>query len=277
MNVSPKDFKLGADPELFMRATTPGKPWVSAYKLIPGTKKEPHPVEDGAVQHDGMLAEYNINPAKTADEFVNNNMSVIKQMSLMVPDHELVNRPCVTFSKAVWDAAEEEEKELGCDPDFNAYTSKENEAPDQNALFRTGSGHLHIGWTEGMDINDPGHREACEMFVKELDVYLGAPMAYLDNSKASRKRRLLYGKAGSYRPKSYGVEYRVLPNSWVGNEELMRWIFNSAKMAFARMLSGKAIQHKVNAASIINADDEYSVLQVPSICEKYNIPLPKLN
>jgi hypothetical protein len=58
---------IGADPELFV-FTRSGKP-VSAHDLIPGTKYEPHEVGNGAVQVDGVAAEFNIDPAANEDEF----------------------------------------------------------------------------------------------------------------------------------------------------------------------------------------------------------------
>ena len=58
---------LGADPEAFVVLKDGGIP-VSAHGLLPGTKDKPFPVEKGAVQVDGMAAEFNIEPAATEDE-----------------------------------------------------------------------------------------------------------------------------------------------------------------------------------------------------------------
>ncbi len=51
------NFTIGADPEIFLRRR--GKAF-SAHGVIPGTKKEPHNVEKGAVQVDGMAVEFNV-------------------------------------------------------------------------------------------------------------------------------------------------------------------------------------------------------------------------
>ena len=51
---------IGADPELFVMKN--GK-FHSADDLIPGSKDEPYPVENGAVKVDGMALEFNIRPA----------------------------------------------------------------------------------------------------------------------------------------------------------------------------------------------------------------------
>jgi hypothetical protein len=47
-------------------------------------------------------------------------------------------------------------------------------------------------------------------------------------------RRELYGKAGAFRPKPYGVEYRVLSNRWLNSEALIRWVYNQSQLGMAR-------------------------------------------
>src|SRR5215468_8893096 len=109
-------FLYGADPELFL-VDKNGTP-VSAAGLIPGTKDKPFPVEYGAVQDDGMAAEFNIDPASTYKEFTRNLRAVVAQLSGMIPKGlTLAALPAVRFSKEVFDAAPPEAKELGCSPD----------------------------------------------------------------------------------------------------------------------------------------------------------------
>lgn len=275
MEVKPEDLLLGADPELFIRRSAAGKEWVSAWPLVPGTKKDPHPVDGGAVQHDGLAAEYNIHPAGSEQEFVDLNNKVLTVLSTMLPDYELVNRPCVTFNKGVWDATCEEERELGCDPDMNAYTREENVPPEPDVDFRTGAGHIHVGWTKDMNLKDFGHLDACNIMAKELDIYLGMPFAWLDSSKSAQKRRLMYGQAGAYRVKPYGMEYRVLSNFWVGNDILMRWIYKNTMLAFTNLLAGKSLAADVNPQEYINSKDSDNLDNIPYICEDHKIPLPQ--
>lgn len=277
IEVKVDDFLLGADPEVFIRGTTAGKPWVSAEGLLPGTKKDPHPVAGGAVQVDGMAAEYNIDPAKSEQEFVDLNNQVLIQLSKMVPDFELVNRPCVTFSKKVWDGVPDLSKEMGCDPDMDAYTNALNIQPEPDVDYRTAAGHIHLGWITGMDVEDLSHQDACNMMAKELDIYLGMPFAWLDNSEAARKRRKLYGKAGAYRIKSYGMEYRVLSNFWVGNEQLTRWVYQNAKLAYTNLLAGKSLVGKVDPVQYINSPKGENLDNIPYLCEDLKIPLPKFD
>lgn len=212
-------FKFGCDPELFI--INDKEEYVSAAGLIPGTKAEPFPVKCGAVQVDGMAAEFNIDPAVDFNQFNHNIATVLSELKKMLPaGHRLVAEPAVEFSKEVFEEAPPEAKELGCTPDFNAWTGEVNPPPEPSGLtahgcsprLRTASGHLHIGWTEDEDASNVEHIQNCNDLVKQLDWYLGAWSLERDQDA---RRRLLYGKAGACRYKPYGVEYRVLSNFWV--------------------------------------------------------------
>lgn len=250
--------KIGCDPEFFLKKD--GK-FVSAHGMIEGTKKNPQPVKDGAVQVDGMALEFNINPAETAEEFKNNIKSVLSDLRKMIPEeYEFCFVPVADFGREYIDQQPEEAKVLGCEPDFNAYTSKPNPTPDANKGFRTASGHIHIGWTEGQDITDPEHVEACEMFVKQMDWFLGIPSLMYDKDNT---RRQLYGKAGAYRPKHYGVEYRVLSNFWLNpkNEEFLDYIFPATITAFDELVKGNYFFNSVgNAGYALN--EEYNSIDM---------------
>lgn len=230
---------IGADPEVFMRKD--GK-FISAHGAVKGDKKNPFKVDKGAVQVDGMALEFNIDPASSADEFVDNITSVMATLQSLVPGFELVADPVARFGLEYIQAQPEEAQELGCEPDFNAWNDGEpNPKPDGEKDFRTGAGHVHIGWTKDMDINDPHHREACIMLTKQLDYYLGlGSLLYDDDSE----RRTMYGAAGAFRVKSYGVEYRVLSNAWLKSPSLMRWVFETTQKAVADLFEGKAAYAK---------------------------------
>ncbi len=245
------ELLIGADPELFVQQY--GK-FVSGYGLIEGTKQNPFKVDKGAVQVDGMALEFNIDPAASENEFVFNCQHVMEQLALMVPTHNLAIVPVAHFSKEVMNKQPEEALALGCDPDYNAYTGNVNPKPNGNVTFRTAAGHVHIGWTKDMDVEDPGHIEACQMFTRQLDYYLGVPSLFYDTNQ---KRRQMYGKPGCYRVKSYGVEYRVLSNAWLHSPERMAWVYRSTKKAFDDLMDGKNAYARYgnHAADTINAND----------------------
>lgn len=217
------DFKVGADPEIFVSKS--GK-YVSAYGLIPGTKKRPYPVKNGAVQVDGMALEFNINPADNFEQFETNLTSVLDQLQSMVKGYELKMEPVAEFGFDYIESQPEEAKMLGCEPDFNAYTRRANPTPNAKMPFRTASGHIHIGWTEEpVDPDNPTHLEACYTLVKALDVFVGVPSVLWEGQN---KRKQLYGKAGAFRPKPYGLEYRVPSNRWLYHPILRKLVYNNA-------------------------------------------------
>lgn len=229
---------VGADPEIFVRKIG-RKTFTSAHGMVQGDKKAPLKVERGAVQVDGMALEFNIDPAADEKEFILNLNTVQRIMSGMIDNkYELVKVPVADFTKHHMSIQPPEAVELGCDPDFNAWQNgAANPRPNGNRNFRTGAGHVHIGWSKDVDIEHPDHRTACIMLTKQLDYYLGLGSLVYDEDK---RRRTLYGAAGAFRPKSYGCEYRVLSNAWLKSEELMGWVYRMTKLGFDNLVLGDA-------------------------------------
>lgn len=266
---------VGADPELFMRNPNSGA-FVSAHDTIPGTKWEPYKVPFGAVQVDGTALEFNIDPAKTVDEFVHNIQSVRQTLVDMVPGYNVVAEPVARFDPEYFKfEVPSSARELGCNPDFNGWTTEANPRPNpQGEAFRTASGHLHIGWTDGLDIEDKDHFLFCCKVARQLDYYLGMYSLMWDKDGT---RRQLYGKAGAFRPKSYGVEYRVLSNRWLDNEPLMRWVYNTVQVAMADALSDVWAETEFGdlARQVIDSNDTDWPERYP-YCDLNLEPLPKV-
>lgn len=241
---------VGCDPEVFVRQDGVFK---SAFGLIQGDKKNPQKVNRGAVQVDGMALEFNIDPAATEDEFCINVQDVFNTMKLMVPEYEVVTVPVAHFTPEYISNQPPAALELGCDPDFNAWTSQENIKPNAMRPMRTASGHIHIGWTSDEEVSSGEHRAMCEAAVKQMDFYLGLPSLMYDNDT---ERREMYGKAGCYRPKPYGVEYRTLSNAWLRSEALMRWVYRNTLAGMQSLIDGKYLVEKYgDIQSIINSSD----------------------
>lgn len=225
---------VGADPELFMKNPDDGS-FVSAHDRVPGTKWEPFAVPSGAIQVDGTALEFNIDPAASVDEFVANIKNVRATLESYVPGFNVVAEPVATYADDYfkWDVPSSA-KELGCTPDYNGWTYDVNPRPDPDGKpYRTGSGHIHIGWTDGMDVYNKDHFQRCGNVARQFDYYLGVPSLLWDPDPV---RRSLYGKAGAFRPKPYGMEYRVLSNRWLASDDLMRWVYNSAILGMSAAL-----------------------------------------
>ena len=221
-------FLLGADPEVFVRKD--GKP-ISAHGMIEGSKSSPKKTSNGAVQVDGMALEFNIDPTpyRNFDAFNFNIVKTVRDLKELAGGVTLVPEPVQVFGKEFMDAQPDEAKELGCDPDFNAYTGEENPRPDGERPFRTGAGHVHIGWGADIPVENVEHFEICQGFIKVLDATVGMFMTFIDRDP---RRRELYGKAGAFRVKPYGVEYRTPSNVWIKNK---------ARRQMMHFLLGKAI------------------------------------
>jgi len=271
-------FTIGADPEIFL---TKKKTPLSAHGLIPGTKKEPSPVPSGAIQVDGMAVEFNIEPTAlmntySAETFNRNIVQVMKGLKEAVqkaePEARFNIAPVQDFGQEIMDAQPEEARELGCDPDFNAYTLQQNPRPEGDAVtYRTASGHIHVGWGADIPVDHPDHMKICSDFIKMMDIYVGMYMTIIDTST---ERRNLYGKAGAFRPKPYGVEYRTPSNVWIVSKARRNTIFwlthaavNSMRMGYSldylKGLRGTPIRSEEDIQNIINEGDyerAYAVL-----------------
>lgn len=224
-------IKVGCDPEAFIRDKRTGK-LVSAHDLLPGTKEKPFKVPGGAIQVDGTAAEFNIDPATGSTDFYIKIQTVLKAIrERLGENYELVFEPVGRFDKEYFDKLPKSATELGCNPDFNAWTGTVNPPPDASGDMygvRTASGHVHLGWTEDQDPTDPSHIADCNLVAQNLDYFLGLPSLMWDRDNTRRK---LYGRAGAVRYKPYGVEYRVLSNRWVADKALTQYVFTSAYSA----------------------------------------------
>lgn len=238
---------VGSDPEIFVKQN--GQ-FVCAHNLIPGTKEKPHKVEKGAVQVDGFALEFNIDPASSVDEFILNHNTVMGILAKMVPGYELAPVPVADFTPEYMAAQPAEAKILGCDPDYDAYTGLANIKPQADLPMRTASGHVHIGWGKDMD----NHHDQARAAAVQMDFYLGLPSLFYDEDT---RRRSMYGKAGCYRLKPYGVEYRTLSNAWLLSRERMAWVFNQVQEGMKQLMSGNALHDKYGSiAEIINNSDK---------------------
>lgn len=238
-------FLIGADPEIFVRKN--GVP-VSAHGLVSGTKKEPLKTSLGAVQVDGMALEFNIDPTPLED-FEGFNLKIVRTIAdlrELVPDYNFNISPVQEFSPEYMEKQPEEAKELGCDPDFNAYTKAANPRPDGDRPFRTGAGHVHIGWGADIPVDNEEHIGICADFIKMCDATIGMFMTCIDRDP---RRRDLYGKAGAFRPKPYGVEYRTPSNVWIKNRD-RRWLMHTfVKRAVQAMTGGVTIESMTGNSS----------------------------
>ena len=112
-------------------------------------------------------------------------------------------------SDDVWKSSPKELKRFGCNPTENVYEKNQKRVTGMREKFRAGGGHIHIGSLNEREKNDLG------TIVQLMDIVAGNTLVLLDRDPANITRRKNYGRAGEYRPKPYGVEYRVPSNFWL--------------------------------------------------------------
>lgn len=253
-----RTITIGADPEMFIRERLGNRTPVSCHGLIRGDKQNPWPVPGGAIQVDGLAAEININPARTRKEFMENISQVMQGLRAELPSpFEIAHGvPFMEFDSEYLMRQPMESLELGCDPDYDAYTGNANPRPDGYQTFRTAAGHLHIGWEAGVKkpYADKEHFQLCRDMAIQLDYYVGIYSLLWD---PDNRRRSMYGGAGAFRAKSYGMEYRTPSTAWVADERLQAWVFDAAMLAATDYFAGKrpADHFGDEARNIINNNE----------------------
>lgn len=170
----------------------------------------------GTYHRDNIGVEFQSIPADNEDAWVNNLVDIYKALTVLYMDRinaRVSYTPTVTYENPAM-LEVPEAMEMGCEPDFCAYSEKKEKGPSAVEMnedsIRAYSGHIHIGYKFK---NKAGKL----LFVKWLDVLLGTYSALLDaqaQGDAGILRRKYYGQAGRYRNKPYGIEYRTPSNSW---------------------------------------------------------------
>ena len=260
-------FVAGADPELML--VSPEGELTSAIPLISGTKKAPLAVAGGAVQRDNVMAEFNVNPSHTLEEFTDNMRQVLGELSQMVAPNRLTVRASGHFSDKELD--HEEARVFGCDPDFNSWSMRMNLFDNTSAMnsLRSAGGHWHVGYKDETKemLEDPyGKAEV----IKMLDIFQGVPSILLDQDETAPLRRSLYGKAGAHRPKPYGVEYRALGNFWVTSPLLVDLMYRLSDVAVRLCGEGESetIVKAANPKRVIKAINTSDVGLAKEIVEQ---------
>jgi len=213
---------IGTDAEVFVQDIET-KAIESSIGLIEGTKLEPQATPNGFIQKDNVLAEFNSKVAYSRRNFIAHvNLAL---MDLAGHLHKYGKTFAVLASHqmdAKW-LAPLEAQAFGCDPDFSVWhldTFHQVNAGMADNL-RTAAAHVHIG----MQSVTPDNQIS---LVKLCDLFMGLPSLFADEDTVRRK---LYGTAGSFRPKEYGIEYRVLSNFWLTKDYYIGKVYDAAKKA----------------------------------------------
>ena len=247
LQTPPNRVTVGADPEVFFKNSRGLV--IPACGMIGGTKTQPIPVPYGALQEDNIMGEFNIDPASDVDTFVRNINHVYEDMvdkalaqGLMVAKRASARVPMFILEQYP------QAMEFGCEPDYNSYTGRENPTPDVDSTLRTCAGHVHLGFEYDTDDRQGLYASV----VGYLDWIVGCWTVMYDEDTARRER---YGKAGAFRPKPYGLEYRVPSNFWLRSDDLKRTMFNRVRLAYSLAMSKADKPSDEAVVSAINTHD----------------------
>lgn len=222
-------MRLGCDPEVFL---INNQGLLPVFGLVGGDKWNPKPVEGMPAgftfQEDNVALEFGIPPAASREEFVKSVRDVQFAFLNKHPELTFCNLSCVVFHE---DALKHPQANVfGCEPDFNAWTNKENPRPRMKKNTRAAGGHVHV---------ELPAESSREIVVQAMDFYLGLPSLLMDKDS---ERRKMYGKAGAFRPKSYGVEYRTLSNFWIFKDRYVEWVWDNTERALNSVGQGEEFQ-----------------------------------
>lgn len=263
------DITVGCDPEFFM--VNKERKLISSIGKFGGTKTHPAPLGNNCyIQEDNVAVEFNIPPSDTVDKFlehisyslrmIESRANAMGLFSSIVPaahfDKDQLNHPKATV--------------FGCDPDWNAWTKDKNNPPDcEDKSLRSAGGHVHVGCIGWM--NDHPHLRPFDV-ARAMDLFLGVPSVVLDRDQARRK---LYGKAGAFRPKRYGMEYRTLSNFWIKTPQLQRWVFEKVHDAIEFLSMGNRLEDK-DGVEIQKCINEGSIDMMHKILDTYGLEAARI-
>lgn len=227
-------MKIGIDPEFFILDDF-SRP-INAIRVLPGNNQNPLKKNGINFYHDNMLAEFNFPPVNTEIEFREKIGNAFHTLKTIVGPYNISPQAYGEFDKN--ELALPNAKEVGCNPDYDAYSLSQNDVPRnlfQKTPFRAAGGHIHIGGEVGDAVRHPFMKP---IFVFMMDLFVGIPSVIIDHSAYTFQRRKLFGKAGCHRDKSYGLEYRVLSPFWLRSPSTASLFYKLTDFVFEFMNEG---------------------------------------
>jgi hypothetical protein len=210
---------IGGDPEIFLKSLNTNKV-IPSCGLIGGTKGGGLPIP-GAKEsralwlEDNVALEVNFHPCANGPSW-DYSLSEIRSClvrALQPKGLGIEFKSALRFPKEM--LLSEKAQVFGCDPDFDAYESSSDKLAERKKIdpsdvgtYRFAGGHIHLGFANP-------HNIPLNAVAIMLDMFIGLPSLFHDNQGP---RRAFYGKAGLFRPKKYGIEYRTMGNWWVHPE-----------------------------------------------------------
>lgn len=260
-----KKYTIGADIECFL-ADKETNEIVSAEGIVKGTKWEPFVFDETnkffSTSLDNVMAEHCIPPTDNVGDWVS---GILKARHYI---ESLDNKLCTAFIPSARLADKwlqtENANIFGCEPDFNAWLDGEMNPPVEKSIpnLRTAGFHVHVGY-------DNPSIEMNVRIMKFFDAYLTLPSLLIE---PDNERRHMYGKAGAFRNKAYGMEARTLSSFFASEEKYMAWVFEQTNLFVPKVLAGEQLPEEllILTEQVINANDK---AKAEELCIKNNITI----
>ena len=238
-------YQFGCDPEVFLRK---GKKIIGSELIVPpnglspmnsGAYADSRPAKEG-VTRDGVQAEIHIHPGSCRANFSNyvwHGLKVLRRKALEQGADIDLNQ-LVTISEGELSKLSDDSKVVGCAPSNSIYNDKTPDIDGSVYRKRSAGGHIHIAFTT-KDVEDVNAaRQRC---VAMLDVFVGNSAVLLDRSRGAKERRRFYGRAGEFRAKGYGLEYRTLSNFWLHSPHLVTLLLGLCDTAMSAAIGNELV------------------------------------
>jgi len=226
-------ISFGSDPEFML--TRDGH-YRSAIDVVHGDPENRICIQGHQFYFDNVMAECAIKPARSKKKALEHFRECFQLYADMVRPHQLQVQASQTYPSV--ELRHPMARIVGCEPDFCAYEMAMKKGPKyaiENTCFRSCGGHIHIG--HPILVSD-GPEPWLAVYM--LDLILGVTSLWIDKDHTSGARRGIYGQAGRYRPKDYGIEYRSLGNFWLKSPQLVSLTFDLCQFVVNMIVDGRA-------------------------------------
>ena len=213
------NLTFGSDPEFMLQK---GGRFFSAIPLIPGNKHQRHAIGKHHAYYDNVMAECAVYPADNKKQFIINLRDCLQRFASLVKPYKLIAQASANYPAE--ELRSDESQQIGCDPEFCAYSMTIATAPEEefrSGTLRTAGGHIHLGTPVAAE-----NAYGCLFVIRMLDLFLGTASIFLDKDKTTKRRKELYGKAGRFRQPKWGAEYRSLSNFWLTSPKLTKLVLD---------------------------------------------------
>lgn len=256
---------LGSDPEFFIyrRTKRNGKKLqlITADKVLNGKDNmENCGLGKGLCFFDGVQAEINPMHNRCREVLARNIQVCLKHVynkaNKKYKGSEIYFLPvgCIDIEERHIKNADDECKRFGCSPDDNIYSREPMDYPDgETYMKRFSGGHIHIGFKSHSDYKTMFNTKRIKNLIYLLDLIPGTMSVCMSNGEEEAERRQYYGKAGTYRLQTHGLEYRSLSSFWMVSPQIYSLVFGLVRDAFTIACnenSSKALLSKVDMKKV---------------------------